>query len=655
MSNKLHISQFHKSKSSLYKLTNNQIKHLIHYITHNCSQEELNDALGYTSNCPYCNSKDFYKTNIKSNLYKFQCQQCSKQFNILSGSPLADLLSNEAIKQNNRFTHKDALKNIEVWLHFDIEHDRKYNSIPRRNSISTVFRWRHHLFQIPQDIKKDHLVNIHERDQESFHRLIDNQAYKSVKKKNKSHSKKKFIILTYKEGEYILTKPISALENPFNAMSMRNSPIENYKAEDNKKKFQLEYDNLKDTLIKSYNEECETLDMPNRDDEIYKNIENPYKHTYSLAYEMAIRNEEVKKILYALEYLKNIKENLQLITSKYIKDKDSSVAISYKASDTYDSAMKEYKERLASIYSSCFSEEVHHQYLSVGVYKINTMIDDFEEELRKEYLIVPKDKKIVTPEASRILMQRIIHNSIDPKKYKWKSEHEQELKYKFEEKEYDDYTISMGVLEGDDVFDVNIIRPTFDLHVIDKNTSLVPINFTLETEEIVAFIEKIKEDLKKDGNLIKTPMELLGEELEKIDEAEVKQYLPKTFNNNLIAMANALFAFDVFKHLTHVQNQLKTERDKLTDKLDNELLVYKKSGRKTAHEKRMIQKIEKKHAMKIQEYEKKIDVICISSLKKYLKISKKINVSESTTERYIKFMDEYIEGKKYKKLFIKTR
>jgi len=438
-------------------------------------------------------------------------------------------------------------------------------------------------------------------------------------------------------------------------MSMSNSPIENYKAEDNKKKFQQEYNNLKDTLIKSYNEECETLHMPNRDDEIYKNIENPYKHTYSLAYEMAMRNEEVKKILYALEYLKNIKENLQLITSKYNKDKDSSVAISYKASDTYYSAMKEYKKRLTSMYSSYFSEEVHHQYLSVGVYKINTMIDEFEEELRKEYLIVPKDNKIITPESSRILMQRIIYNSIDPRKYKWFSNYQQELKYKFEEKEYDDYTNSMGVFEGDDVFDVSVIRPTFNLHIVDKNTSLVPINFTLETEEIVAFIEKIKEDLRNDGNLIKTPMELLGEELEKIDEAEVKQYLPKTFNNNLKAMANALFAYDVFKHLTHIQNKLENEKNKLTNELDNELLVYKKSGRKTARQKIMIKKIEKKYEIRIQEYEEKINLIGIFSLYKYINISRKIDVSESTTERYIKFMDEYIGEKKYKKLFIKTR
>ena len=69
----------------------------------------------------------------------------------------------------------------------------------------------------------------------------------------------------------------------------------------------------------------------------------------------------------------------------------------------------------------------------------------------------------------------------------------------------------------------------------------------------------------------------------------------------------------------------------------------------------MIKKIEKKYEIRIQEYEEKINLIGIFSLYKYINISRKIDVSESTTERYIKFMDEYIGEKKYKKLFIKTR
>ncbi|MBU1657737.1 hypothetical protein KKG72_01625 [bacterium] len=477
MSNKLHISQFYKNKPSFYKLTNKQVQQLINYISNNCTQEELNQALGYMSHCPYCNSQDFYKMDAQSHLYKFKCEQCRKEFNILSRSSIAHLLRKESIKRNQRFRYKQALKNIEVWLHFDIEHDRKYNTIPRKNTISTTIRWKHNMLQIPKDLKKDQLVNIHERDEESFSRLVDEQIRpKMVLQKNQSH--KKFIILTFQEGRFTPKKSIMEYENPFKLSP--NSTLDTYLAEDKKKKFQLEYDSLKNMLIQSYSEECEILRMPSRDDQIYKNIEIPYKHTYSLAYEMAIRNEVVKKILYALKYLKYLKKNFQFMTNTEYKE----------------SAI----QKLHSRFPNFLSIQVHQYYISTGIYNINSMIDDFEDELRKAYLIVPKDNKIVTPESSRILMQRITHNSIDPKKMRWYPSNQQELKYRYEEKQFDDYTISMGVFEGDDVFDVSVIRQTFNLHLIDKNTFLVPINFTSPTEEIVAFIEKIKKDFKDDSN-----------------------------------------------------------------------------------------------------------------------------------------------------------
>lgn len=638
--------QFHKSKPSLYKLTSIQIQQLINYLRTETTQEELNNALSYMSHCPYCNSQNFYKTNTKSNLYRWKCEDCYKEFNILSRSSLSPLFRDEAIKHNKRFTYQKSLKDIEVWLHFDINYDRQFNPIPRKNIVSSAFRWKHNMLQIPKDLKKDHIVSIHERDEESFSRLRNYQAHTSLKKK-KYQSNKKFIILTFKEGTFTPKKPVSEYNNTFT--SSINSPIESYIHNDKTKKFQQEYDNLKENLIQSYNEECVSQQMPNRSDAVYKNIENSYKHTYSLAYEMAIRNKDVKRILFALGYLNNLKTNLLAITNQYCKDKGSAVAISYKADEIHDSSIEKYTEILISKYPNYVTAELHHKYVSIGLHRISTMIDEFEEELRIEYLIVPKNRKIITPEANHILIQRALYNSIDPKKYKWYPNYQQKKRYEYEEKEYAEYTVSMGVFEDDDEFDVNVIRPTFNSHIVDKNISLVPINFTLPAEEILAFIKKIKEDMNKDGTIIKTPMELLGEEIEKIDEAEVKEYFPKTFKANLKAMANALFAYDVSQYLAQAKDKLESKRDILINKRDSELLPYKKSGRRTAHENRQVGKIEKIYEKEIQEYEKEIDKINKTA------IDKKVTVGETTLKRYIAFMDEYIGEKKYRKLFIKTR
>ena len=639
--------QFNKKNPLLYKLTSKQTQQLIKYLRYNCTQEELNNALGYISRCPYCNSQDFYKTHTQSNLYKFKCEYCKKHFNILSKSSLSYLLLDEVIKRDKRFTYRNNLENIEVWLYFDVEYDRQYNSLPRKNNISSFFRLRHNLLQIPKDLKNDHLVNIQERDEESFNRLIHNKSYKSIKKKK---NQKKSIILTFQENKFTSKKSISEFGNNFNIL--KNSTLQSYMNEDKKKKAQQEYENLKNILIEAYSKDCEILYMPNRDDDIYKNIENPYKYSYSLAYEMAIRNEDVKKILYAISYLKDIKSNLSLINSQDLKNKHSSTPILNQTTCLYDVAIEEYKQSLLSKYTNYLDQKLHNKYLLGGLYNLTSMIDDFEQELRQTYLIIPKDKKIVTPESNRILYQRIIHNSIDPKKYKWHPNYQQKNKYKYEEKDYVDYTISRGVLKGEEEFDVNVIRPTVNLHIIDKNTSLVPINFTLPTEEITAFIEKIKEDLKKDSEIIKTPMELLGEELEKIDEAKSSTKLPELFNHRLIAMANALYAYDVDEYLKY---QEKKDKSSLEDEKNTKIKEIQKS--KKFH--REIQKEKVADIRRIYTYKK--NAISKSAADRRKIIYKNIEainnttINDETVKNYLTFIREYIKELKYIKLFVKNQ
>ncbi|UCN00116.1 hypothetical protein LCX93_11400 [Sulfurimonas sp. SWIR-19] len=62
---------------------------------------------------------------------------------------------------------------------------------------------------------------------------------------------------------------------------------------------------LKKYLIESY-KEVEVI--PTREDAIYKQIENfkPYELTYKIFYQMAIRNENAKRIIYALNYLYDV-------------------------------------------------------------------------------------------------------------------------------------------------------------------------------------------------------------------------------------------------------------------------------------------------------------------------------------------------------------
>jgi len=119
---------------------------------------------------------------------------------------------------------------------------------------------------------------------------IESKAY-SLKISSKTEKNKKFSILL--QIKKITSKVITTQFG------------EDYLIEYKINKNTTWHKKLKKYLIESYKE---TEVTPTREDAVYKQIENfkPYELTYKIFYQMAIRNENAKKIIYSLNYLHDI-------------------------------------------------------------------------------------------------------------------------------------------------------------------------------------------------------------------------------------------------------------------------------------------------------------------------------------------------------------
>ena len=97
----------------------------------------------------------------------------------------------------------------------------------------------------------------------------------------------------------------------------------------------------------------------------------------------------------------------------------------------------------------------------------------------------------------------------------------------------------------------NYTRPS--LHFIDAKIVNLPINLNFSRNELIALVSKIKDDYDNKESRIKTPLEILGEKLEKFIKPNSENKLPsKTFQEKRIAFANAFCVYDLDKVLTPI-------------------------------------------------------------------------------------------------------
>lgn len=235
------------------------------------------------------------------------------------------------------------------------------------------------------------------------------------------------------------------------------------------------------------------IELPNRDDVIYKEIEafEDYEFTNCIAYEMAIRNKEVKKILSKI-LLCQYKESNKIDIKKELHEKffiDSSI-IDYVSEKITFIVLRE------SYIKEIDTDKTKYYFISELIDKLEFIYEYYyNNELLDDYNHIPLQEHKYHNNSRHPLLNKVLNYKVNQKT---------------------PYTIvEIPLFKRPKVYPPDNINYDIDLKV----------NFNLPKDELKAYIEKIKDEFDKDNSIIKTPLELLGGDFEKSSNKKINKKL----------------------------------------------------------------------------------------------------------------------------------
>lgn len=271
-------------------------------------------------------------------------------------------------------------------------------------------------------------------------------------------------------------------------------------------------------------------DIVPRTNEEYSEIDSfkTYELTPCTAYEMAIRNKGVKKLLDRYKIISEMTNDYKHYSKRYFTKRNYKERFTHPIIEFRD----EYKDLNYDEYKSLIRRK-HNTYLKLIQEDYKKFIDDYiymcteldisflstllkkiEEELINEYLIYPKGYRRNVPGSSFEYEEEVLNSKKEKGTKKIdKDSDDSAWQIRFEETIHDEFIQVQGTYIDNNEYFVNNIIPNFNRQVNDQNQINIPINFSLSIEEIEEYIRKVKEKIEP-----KTPLELLGKKLEKADD-----------------------------------------------------------------------------------------------------------------------------------------
>jgi transposase-like protein len=149
-------SKFKKLISQVEELNDAQYRDLKGCIEQRGLKKRVSQLLDLNTEvkCPECGSNNHIKNGVRSDLQRYICKDCKKNFNILSGTPLARLRKKGRwIKYAECLSKGLSIRNTATI----VEVDKK-----------TSFRWRHRFLHNTANMKPNQLYGVAENTETSF-------------------------------------------------------------------------------------------------------------------------------------------------------------------------------------------------------------------------------------------------------------------------------------------------------------------------------------------------------------------------------------------------------------------------------------------------------------------------------------------------------
>ena len=266
------------------------------------------------------------------------------------------------------------------------------------------------------------------------------------------------------------------------------------------------------TLNKEIQEIIKESKLPRRDDEVYQIISSyeSYELTHCISYEMAVRNKDVKALFEKIKTLTLLSRDL--FKADMLHKNDSALFYIMEIEEQREKIL-ESLEALQIVLNIDFNTSSPTKIQS----ELFRLITEYTVSLEEDYYMI-YDRKDIVPEGMEEVFKEPNHYESDRELNQYmdkaieesiRNAYDVSPRYKDNFTFKDGYAVYQASYEDLKEYDINKIFPNFKRPMREFNQTQVAFNMSLPKDEIVKYIEKIKDDYDVKNTSYKTLNQLL--------------------------------------------------------------------------------------------------------------------------------------------------